>query len=137
MIQAALTISRESGIKGDDVELITAIVPPHYVKLVCEPIELAQRVNYQVDTSFTVEQFKTSRPAELVVKTRDGRTLNHKVTKLIGSPDRPMPQAEIRDKFMDNATTAMSAARARAVFDQIMNIESCPSARAFAQALRG
>jgi len=182
VIQAALTISRETGVTADEVDTITAIVPPHYVKLVCEPIErkrrpdsmygaqfsipftaacallngrfglgqltdtalrdvrtleLAQRVSYQVDTGFTAEQFKTSRPAELVVKTKDGRSLGHKVTKLMGSPDRPMTQAEIRDKFMDNAGSVMSAARAQAVFDLVMNIENIPSARAFARALRG
>ena len=182
VIQAAITISQETGVQAEDIESVLAIIPPHYVKLVCEPIErkrrpdsmygaqfsipytaacslingrfgllqiadaalrdtrtleLAQKVSYQVDTNFTVEQFKTSRPAELVVKTKDGRTLSHKVVKLMGSPDRPMTHDEISAKFMDNTGTVMSKARAQALHDLILNIETCSSARDFANLLRG
>jgi 2-methylcitrate dehydratase PrpD len=39
VIQAAITISQETGVQAEDIESILAIIPPHYVKLVCEPIE--------------------------------------------------------------------------------------------------
>lgn len=181
VIQAAITIARDTGVQAEDVESILAIIPPHYVKLVCEPQErkrrpdsmygaqfsipytaacslingkfglaqirddalhdertlaLAQKVDYQVDTNFTTAQFKTSRPAELVVKTRDGRTFSHKVEKLIGSPDRPMSHDEIVAKFMENATSVMSMARAEQLREQVLNIEKIGQAREFAASLR-
>ncbi len=181
VIQAAITLSRETGVTAEEVDSIVAIIPPHYVKLVCEPVErkrrpdsmygaqfsipytaacslingrfglaqigdaalhdertlaLALKVNYQVDTNFTTEQFKTSRPAELVIKTRDGRTFSHKVEKLLGSPDRPMSHDEIVAKFMDNAGSVMSTARAAQLRDQVLAIEKFDNARDFAALLR-
>lgn len=182
VIQAAITIYRESGVRAEEIESVLAIVPPHYVKLVCEPLErkrrpesmygaqfsipytaacslingkfglaqiqdaalrdartleLAQKVNYQIDTQFTVEQFKTSRPAELVVKTKDGRTFSNKVVKLMGSPDRPMTHAEIIEKFMDNTGSVMSKARAEQVLHAVLHLDEQTSARQFASLLRG
>ena len=39
VIQAALALSCDTGVKADDIAAIVAIVPEYYVKLVCEPIE--------------------------------------------------------------------------------------------------
>ena len=174
VIQAGVTLSRETGVKAEEIASITAIVPPQYVALVCEPIErkrrpdsmygaqfsipytaacslingrfglaqiqdaalrdartlaLAQKVSYQVDTQFTTAQFKTSRPAELLIKTNDGRTLSHKVERLTGSPDRPMTHDEIIAKFMDNAESVMSSARASQLRDRVLAIENFASTR--------
>lgn len=181
VIQAAITLSRETGVKAEDIDAIVAIVPPQYVKLVCEPIErkrrpdsmygaqfsipytaacslingrfglaeiqdaklrdastlaLAQKVSYQVDTQYTTAQLKTNFPAELVVKTTDGRTLSHKVSHLMGTPDRPMTHDEIIAKFMDNARSVMSDARAAHLRDQVLAIETFATARDFAALLR-
>jgi hypothetical protein len=48
-----------------------------------------------------------------------------------------MTHDEITAKFMDNTGTVMSKARAQALHDLILNIEACPSARDFANLLRG
>jgi 2-methylcitrate dehydratase PrpD len=181
-IQAVLEIQLEHALPVDDIEAIVAIVPPNYVKLVCEPAELkrrpdsiygaqfsipftvasafvhgrfglaqiaasaladervlalAQKVGYEVDPQFRPEQYKTSRPAELVVRMRDGRVLRRKVEKLLGTPDRPMTRDEILAKFMDNAQTVMSAARARQVCERLLEIERHDKARDFIDLLSG
>ena len=60
----------------------------------------------------------------------------YKVEKLIGSPDRPMSHDEIVAKFMENATSVMSMARAEQLREQVLNIEKVGQAREFAAALR-
>lgn len=182
VIEAAITVSTESGLRPDEVDSMTAIVPPQYVTLVCEPMErkrkpdsvygaqfsipytvacsfirrrfglddlkeaslhdgeilsLAQRVGYQVDSQFTIEQFKSSRPAELVVKAKDGRSFSRKIEKPMGAPDRPMSNDDIRGKFFDNVCSRAPRDRAQAIFDHVMDLDRCPSARQFAAGLAG
>jgi len=53
-IEAAINIARQSGLKAEDVESITAIVPPHYVKLTCEPIERKRRPDSVYGAQFSL-----------------------------------------------------------------------------------
>lgn len=93
-------------------------------------LELAAKVGYQVDASFTTAQFKTSRPAELIVKMKNGETHVRKISKLKGSVDAPMSHDEIVEKFIDNALTVMSRSRAERLRDMILDIEALPDVRA-------
>ena len=87
-------------------------------------------MGYQVDTNFTTAQFKTSRPAELIVRMKNGDTHVRKISKLKGSVDAPMSHTEIVEKFMDNALTVMSRSRAEKLRDAILDIETLPDVRA-------
>ncbi|MBI3069272.1 MAG: MmgE/PrpD family protein [Betaproteobacteria bacterium] len=181
-IEAAIEIASESGLTPEDVRSVTAIVPPQYVKLTCEPIErkrrpdsiygaqfslpytvacafarrrfglaeldesaltdprilaLARKVGYQVDSGFTSAEFKTNRPAELVVLTTDGRTLSHRVRVLRGGLDRPLAPDEVIAKFMENATIVMSRSRAAQIRDQVLAVDALSDASAFSAMLAG
>lgn len=100
-------------------------------------LSLAQKVGYEVGAHFTDPQTSSKCPAELIVKTTDGRTLTRAVEKLIGTPDRPMTHDEIDAKFMDNATCVMSRSRAAEVRDGVLALDRIATVREFAAILRG
>jgi 2-methylcitrate dehydratase PrpD len=182
VIQAAIVLVRETGVRASDIASITAIVPEWYVKLVCEPLDrkrqpdsayaaqfslpyaaactlvhgrfglaqigdaalrdprslaLAQKVGYEVGAHFTDPQTSSRCPAELVVKTTDGRALTRAVDKLVGTPDRPMTHDEIDAKFMANATCVMSGTRAAEVRDRVLALDRIATVRELAAVLRG
>ena len=99
-------------------------------------LSLAQRVTYRVNRNFTSEDWKTSCPAELIVTTRDGRTLSHNARHLVGTADRPMTHGEIVDKFMANARSVMSEARAESVRDHVLAVDGFANVKDFAALLR-
>ena len=74
--------------------------------------------------------------AEVVVRTRDGRTLADRVVGALGrGPADPMSDHEMWTKFEDCASKVMSAPEARAAFDVLNGLPHAPSVRAIADVL--
>ncbi|HEX4113764.1 MAG TPA: hypothetical protein VH020_14620, partial [Stellaceae bacterium] len=58
---------------------------------------------------------------QVVVQLRDGRTLeSRRVTEAVGAPSHPPTEDQLWQKFADNATPALGAAAARALFDRLI-----------------
>lgn len=86
-----------------------------------EILALADKVEYELDP-------KSGNPrhfsGEVIVKTVAGREYSHREDINRGAPDRPLSADDIVAKFMDNATCAVSVARAEQIRDAILAIDS-------------
>jgi 2-methylcitrate dehydratase PrpD len=94
-------------------------------------LSLARKVNYEIDPNSGFPKFRSG---EVIIDTKDGRTLSQREELL---PDEPASQSEIVDKFMANAESVMSAVRAREIKDAILNLEQMPDCRELTAMLRG
>ena len=95
-------------------------------------LALAAKVGYRVDPD---SGFPKHYSGEVVVRLKDGRELRHREAINRGSADRPLTNAEVEAKFMQNAAYCVSAGRANAIRDAVLNLDEAP-ARALEEALR-
>src|SRR5262249_3586126 len=72
-------------------------------------LALAARVDYEVDPA---SGFPRHYSGEVIVRTKDGRTLRHREGVNRGCGDRPLSDEDIVAKYLGNATRALSPARA-------------------------
>jgi 2-methylcitrate dehydratase PrpD len=88
----------------------------------CDPavLDLASRVDYAVDPASTFPKHYTG---EVIVETKDGRSLRHREAVNRGCADRPIDNDEVVAKFMDNAGSAVSRQTAERVADAVLNME--------------
>lgn len=95
-------------------------------------LSLAARVDYEIDPAST---FPKHYSGEIVVRLKDGRELRHRESINRGSADRPLTNAEIEVKFMQNAVYCVSPDRAKGIRDAVLGLDEAP-ARALEEALR-
>lgn len=163
-IDAAIELSRKHVIEPDRIERIEAVVPPHAVAIVCEPLDqrrrpsssyaaqfslpfviacallkgkmglselkiyeepsilaLAAKVDYRVDYN---TNYPKHFPGEVILHLKDGGVLSWREDINRGARERPVSASEIKDKFFQNATLAVSEERAAAIYDAIMNVDA-------------
>src|SRR5262249_26264778 len=94
-------------------------------------LNLASRVDYEIDQGSTFPRHYTG---EVIVETEDGRTLRHREGINRGCADRPLSNAEVVDKFFDNADRAIPRNAAERVRDAVLDFER-KDARSLADAL--
>lgn len=92
-----------------------------------EPAALAlmQRVHYVVDEASTFPRHYTG---EVRVTLDDGRTLSHREPVNRGHAERPLSNADVRDKFLANATLCFPAAHAAQVCDAVLTLDRAADA---------
>jgi 2-methylcitrate dehydratase PrpD len=95
---------------------------------------LAERVSYSIDPDSPYPRYFSG---EVVVSTRDGRTLRHRERMNRGCADRPLSAADIEEKFRANAGRAISTSRAERIRDTVLALGDGISARKLAAALAG
>lgn len=95
-------------------------------------LALAAKVHYEADPGSGFPKYYSG---EVVVTTRDGRELRHREHVNRGSVDRPIGEAEIEVKFMDNMELAVSRSRAAEVRDHVLALDTTPDAGDLAAAL--
>lgn len=95
-------------------------------------LALAAKVEYEVDPEL---DFPRHYGGEVIVHTADGREMRHREAVNRGSADRPLANAEIEAKFLENARYAVDERRAAEIRDAVLALETAPSARAFANVL--
>lgn len=88
-------------------------------------VRLARRVRYEMDPN---PGFPKTRTGEVHVTLRNGKVI--KAREEI-HPDEPATAEEITSKFMANATSKVSEARAAEIRDRILAMEREPDMRAF------
>ena len=97
-------------------------------------LALAAKVRYEADPA---SPFPRAYSGELVLTTRDGRELRQREHINRGAAERPLANAEIEAKFLDNAQRAVSRERAGRIRDALLGLEDCPDVRELAALLGG
>jgi 2-methylcitrate dehydratase PrpD len=95
-------------------------------------LDLAAKVEYRIDPE---SGFPRHYSGEVIVETREGRTLRQREQVNRGSADRPLSNAEIAAKFMQNAAYALSERRAAEIRDAVIGAGDASGARALAATL--
>jgi hypothetical protein len=101
------------------------------IKLLCRLPDATHRVEYEADPA---SPFPKSYSGEVIVTLNDGRELRHREEVNRGAADRPITNAEIEAKFLENASLAASGSRCAQVRDLVLGLEGL-TARELAQGL--
>ena len=95
-------------------------------------LALADRVDYEVDPAAT---FPRHYSGEVIVTTRDGRTVRHREQINRGNGERPLADAAVVDKFRQNAARAVSSERSRRIEDLVLSLDAMTDVRMLADGL--
>jgi len=95
-------------------------------------LALAAKVRYEIDPG---SGFPRHYSGEVVVRTADGRERRHREQVNRGSADRPLADAEIEDKFMQNAAYAVTRQRTYEIQEAVLRLPDNSSARELERAL--
>lgn len=86
-------------------------------------LALCDRVTFEVTEETLFPRYFSG---TVIIRTRDGRELTHYQKYNLGSDGNPITDAQVTDKFMSNATHAVSERRARRVYQAVMAIDELP-----------
>lgn len=95
-------------------------------------LQLADKVNYEIDPD---SGFPRHYSGEVVVVMNDGREFRHREAINRGAADRPLSNADIVEKFRENASVALSPSRTDEIFHAVMNLDTGMTALEFSRAL--
>jgi 2-methylcitrate dehydratase PrpD len=95
-------------------------------------LALAARVDYAIDREST---FPRHYSGEVVIETEDGRTFRRQEPINRGAPDRPLANEEIVEKYVTNATTVVTDAKAHAIRELVLRLDELSDARQLAEKL--
>jgi 2-methylcitrate dehydratase PrpD len=95
-----------------------------------DPSILALRRRMRLVPDVELARALPPRQAIVEIETPDGRRLERRTREVRGTPDNPMPQAEIEAKALDLLAPVLGAERARALTAQVRQIERLGSVRA-------
>ncbi|MEM7704142.1 MAG: MmgE/PrpD family protein [Pseudomonadota bacterium] len=96
-------------------------------------LTLADRVGYRDDPDST---YPKQYCGALEIRLKDGRLLQHRQPVNRGARENPITADEVIEKFMANATRAISAAQAEEIRELVLRLDELPSLEPLAQALR-
>ncbi len=97
-------------------------------------LDLCGKARYEIDPK---SPFPRYYGGEVVIRTTDGRELRHREEHNRGSDANPLSDADIIDKFRDNARRVFDAARTERVIDAVMTLDEAPDLSALAASLCG
>lgn len=83
-------------------------------------LEMARRVRYEIAHNANFPKYF---PGGIVLKTRDGRCLEHHIEINRGGPGNPMEPDEIKEKFRDNAILTCNPDRIKAIVEAIEELD--------------
>jgi 2-methylcitrate dehydratase PrpD len=84
-----------------------------------------ERASLRVDDSLPY----TSNHARVVVETTDGRRYEGTVDEPPGTPANPLSEADLKEKFLECATSVLARPTAEAAFADLRALRSCDSVR--------
>src|SRR5262249_17992159 len=96
-------------------------------------LALADKVEYEIDPESGFPRYYSG---EVVVRTRDGRSLCPREHINRGSGDRPLTDAEIVTKFSGNAERVVAPAHAERVRNLVLEVGELADVNALAEGLR-
>ncbi|MDH5363929.1 MAG: MmgE/PrpD family protein [Dehalococcoidia bacterium] len=98
--------------------------------------ELMEKIEVVESSEFTkVGEEKHSYPSELEIVMRDGKILTQRIDYPLGSPERPMPDLELTNKFRDLACSVLSETKLEELMNSIVKLEQVGDVRELAEFL--
>ncbi len=97
---------------------------------------IAGNIVMELDASL-VETADGARPAAVMVRLKDGGELHRRVDHSRGRPEKPLTQAELRDKFDTCAARVLDPERSRHMADVIDGLDRVESIRELCESLAG
>jgi len=97
-------------------------------------MELANRVTYRSDPA---SGFPVHYSGEVIVHTLDGRVLTKREQINRGAEERPLDDAAVAEKFLDNVTMSRSIGFAEHLLELLNSIDSASNIADLAEVLRG
>ena len=85
-----------------------------------EILSLCDKIHYNTTTDTLYPDYFSG---TVVVRTKDGRELKHAQEHNLGTDENPISEDQVLDKFMKNATSAVSTSRAEEIRSIILSIE--------------
>lgn len=89
-----------------------------------DTLALAARVDYRVDPD---SGFPKHYSGEVIVRLADGRELRQREQINRGSAERPLGNAEVEAKFMQNAVFGVAEPQARRIRDAVLGLDDAPA----------
>jgi 2-methylcitrate dehydratase PrpD len=98
-----------------------------------ELLELAAKVSYQNDPNPTFPKYFHG---EVIIQTKDGRTLRKREDINRGADERPLAASEVETKFRDNVSLVAGSDVSDRVLNAVMSLPTTKNSRDFVEALR-
>ncbi|MDA0655265.1 MAG: MmgE/PrpD family protein [Proteobacteria bacterium] len=86
-------------------------------------LELCDKIHYETTTDTLYPDYFSG---TVIVRTKDGRELKHAQQHNLGTAAHPITTEQVEDKFMSNATCAVSTARAEEIRALILSLDEQP-----------
>jgi 2-methylcitrate dehydratase PrpD len=86
--------------------------------------KLMDKVSYEVDPN---ADFPRYYGGEVLVTLDDGRTLSQRVPVNRGNPERPLANAEIEAKFLENCSLTLDEKASRTIRDLVLGLDELPN----------
>lgn len=99
-------------------------------------LKLAERVNMNLDTSLKKRDLG-GRPCRVTVRLKNGQSYSREAEHAKGSPEFPMTEAELNDKFLECAKHAIPVESASQLLDDIRNLQTLETIRPLCDRLGG
>jgi 2-methylcitrate dehydratase PrpD len=99
-------------------------------------LKLAERVKMSLDNNLKKSDL-AGRPCRVTVRLKNGQTYTREAQHAKGSPEFPMTEAELNEKFFECAKHAIPAAAAQQALENIRKLETLSSLRPLCDVLRG
>jgi 2-methylcitrate dehydratase PrpD len=145
-IDIAIELATENNLTAADIESVTTIVPSQVVPVVCEPAhaKLTPRSDYDakfslpfiVATAIANPTFPKYFHGEVIIQTKDGRTLRKREDVNRGADERPLSTSDVETKFRDNVALVAGTDVADRVLNAVMSLPTTKNSRDFVEALR-
>ena len=98
-----------------------------------ELLELAAKVSYQNDPNPTFPKYFHG---EVIIQTKDGRTLRKREDINRGADERPLSTRDVETKFRDNVSLVAGTDVSDRVLNAVMSLPTTKNSREFVEALR-
>jgi len=95
-------------------------------------LDLCGKARYEIDPTLPFPRYYGG---EVIVRTKDGRELRHREEHNRGSDANPLSDADIVEKFRDNAGRVFGEDRVQRIVDAVMELDTAPDLQALAGTL--
>jgi 2-methylcitrate dehydratase PrpD len=99
-------------------------------------LKLAERVKMNLNNNLKKSDL-AGRPCRVTVRLKNGQTYTREAQHAKGSPEFPMTEAELNEKFFECAKHAIPVAAAQQALENIQKLETLSSLRPLCDVLRG
>lgn len=86
-------------------------------------LQVAKKVEPRIDSRFDQKEWKDKRPADVVIKTLDGRTFQRIIPYPVGDPKNPLSFNQIKNKFTTFMTSIIDDTKIKQIIQIVNNLD--------------